>query len=63
MKKLILKVRIADDDTCKGCPYLQTTEKEVFYQQYETSTKCRIFNCEITNFQRCVACKSCEVSE
>ena len=62
MKKLCLKLSIPDD-TCKGCPFLQRKSKEVSYQQDRIWHECRVFNCEITNYVRCVACQSCEVSE
>lgn len=58
--KILLKLTVPENN-CTGCPFLQRKVKEgEDRHDYETN-KCRVFDCKITNYQRCIACKSCEV--
>lgn len=60
MEKIKLVFEIPDKNSCNECLFLSYYSYETGYQNYNEGYKCRIFNCEITNKKRCVACQSCQ---
>lgn len=60
----IVKIKLTIDvpkDNCKGCRFRKYHSEEVGYQSYNDWYSCALFNCNINDSERCIACKSLEV--
>lgn len=59
-----VKIKLTIDvpkDNCNGCQFLKYHNEEVSYQSDNEWYTCSLFNCNIDDNKRCIACKSLEV--